>query len=1078
MISDKGVKTSNVFWMRAAVSLLLALSLASCGLFGNRYALDSGDGAVHTLGQRMDTAQLKNTSNEDNNVVNAAELTGSAVADVYRSAYELIEDPVAKNHILQRLAALDLKTAENLEIAGLSESQEAYQVAIDAYTSLLASSDDNRDELLYALSKAYALIGDSASAQRQLDKLVAEFPESRYWSESQFRRGETLFVENDFNASAEAFESILQKGSTALYQDSSSTNNDFSQDDFISNAQYMAAWSRFKSSDYEKALGGFVKLLDRKLGREYKNVHDVNSLLVRDYLLGEKAFYQEDKIVEDALRAIGLSLAYGTTESSMASLEDALGDKSYAHLAYVELAELYFKQERFADAAKIYSAYEQLNDNSALSPWFLTQTISVLQYAGFAERAWQQKAAFSDRYHTQAAYYQAHLRDETSKNENGSVASTSIVNDAIVSRSLVSSSVVNNSLVNSSLVNNYIDKRLPLYLDELAAYYHARARALDAASRESKTDMLTQAAYWYRQKISAYPNDAEIASTYYLLAESLRESQKLPESIEAFEFAAYSGHPFVDASEAGYAAILVYDDYIDSLTREAPRVNGEAFNSADQSLAELESRVTGWREKKVESALLFTDYFPEDARRASVLANTVNDLKQLENWPRLLVVADMLLFDQVAEGEVAESEVNESRLRAADIAPSLAIPTWLSSAGAAYSLNQYADAEQRYAQAIDAMAVSEAHDSEQRAYVALTRENELQSTIDNYASSIYRQAELANEAGDSRAAIQQFQRLVRLAPTSKLRVSAQRDAIVLMVATEQWGAVVDAVPQFIRDFPSHEEGRDMQRRLLSANVALQEWEPASSLATSLARELEQDGLESSRAEAQELRFAAADYALSSGDKRLAITRYLTILDNYPEIDEVVYETHFRLAGLYRETSNQRQELERYRIIQQLEPYDASRSDRSLYIVALAESKLAELDLQRYRKLKIKEPLLESLNKKRVALEAVVASYVRTENYAVEEFALLATERKAQVYADFAKAIMASDRPQGLDDLALEEYEILLEEQAYPFEEQAIELYEVNIRRAWEGKKSPAIRDSYNALSELMPARYNKPEILE
>ena len=73
--------------------------------------------------------------------------------------------------------------------------------------------------------------------------------------------------------------------------------------------------------------------------------------------------------------------------------------------------------------------------------------------------------------------------------------------------------------------------------------------------------------------------------------------------------------------------------------------------------------------------------------------------------------------------------------------------------------------------------------------------------------------------------------------------------------------------------------------------------------------------------------------------------------------------------------------------------------------------------------------------------------------------------------------MNSERPDGLDALALEEYEFLLEEQAYPFEEKAIALYEVNVQRAWDGMQSADIEQSYRALAELMPARYDKTELL-
>ena len=71
--------------------------------------------------------------------------------------------------------------------------------------------------------------------------------------------------------------------------------------------------------------------------------------------------------------------------------------------------------------------------------------------------------------------------------------------------------------------------------------------------------------------------------------------------------------------------------------------------------------------------------------------------------------------------------------------------------------------------------------------------------------------------------------------------------------------------------------------------------------------------------------------------------------------------------------------------------------------------------------------------------------------------------------------MASERPGKLDELALEQYEILLEEQAYPFEEKAIAIHESNTRRSWEGLYDEWVQSSFAALAALSPVRYSKSE---
>jgi len=52
---------------------------------------------------------------------------------------------------------------------------------------------------------------------------------------------------------------------------------------------------------------------------------------------------------------------------------------------------------------------------------------------------------------------------------------------------------------------------------------------------------------------------------------------------------------------------------------------------------------------------------------------------------------------------------------------------------------------------------------------------------------------------------------------------------------------------------------------------------------------------------------------------------------------------------------------------------------------------------------------------------------------------------------------------------------LLEEQAFPFEEQAIELFEINAQRMVDGVYNQWVKQSLRELGELVPARYARSE---
>src|SRR5690606_26959829 len=109
------------------------------------------------------------------------------------------------------------------------------------------------------------------------------------------------------------------------------------------------------------------------------------------------------------------------------------------------------------------------------------------------------------------------------------------------------------------------------------------------------------------------------------------------------------------------------------------------------------------------------------------------------------------------------------------------------------------------------------------------------------------------------------------------------------------------------------------------------------------------------------------------------------------------------------------------------------------------------------------------------METALRAYETAAAYEVAAVTTAATFYSGQLYAEFAQALMESERPPNLDQEALEEYELLLEDQAYPFEERAIEFHEINVARAAQGHFDDWVQRSYAALAQLMPARYRKEE---
>ena len=97
-------------------------------------------------------------------------------------------------------------------------------------------------------------------------------------------------------------------------------------------------------------------------------------------------------------------------------------------------------------------------------------------------------------------------------------------------------------------------------------------------------------------------------------------------------------------------------------------------------------------------------------------------------------------------------------------------------------------------------------------------------------------------------------------------------------------------------------------------------------------------------------------------------------------------------------------------------------------------------------------------------------------YEVGDVTTAATFHMAEIYSSFSRSLLDSERPTGLSAAELAEYEDVLEEEAFPFEERAIEVHEANVDvMIAAGIYNRWIEQSFARLAALMPGRYAKEE---
>jgi len=154
---------------------------------------------------------------------------------------------------------------------------------------------------------------------------------------------------------------------------------------------------------------------------------------------------------------------------------------------------------------------------------------------------------------------------------------------------------------------------------------------------------------------------------------------------------------------------------------------------------------------------------------------------------------------------------------------------------------------------------------------------------------------------------------------------------------------------------------------------------------------------------------------------------------------------------------------------------AARTDRSKYLAAKATLEGVEPQVAMFNAIKLVVPLDKSLKSKRTQMEKVLTAYGKALDYGVAEVTTAATFGMGELYRQLGADLMGSERPKGLDAETKEQYDVLLEEQAFPFEEKAIELHETNAQRTGDGVYDEWVQRSFDVLAKLMPARYAKAE---
>ncbi len=550
-------------------------------------------------------------------------------------------------------------------------------------------------------------------------------------------------------------------------------------------------------------------------------------------------------------------------------------------------------------------------------------------------------------------------------------------------------------------------------LTDLAGHYHALYQS-PKQIKEKKTNF-EEALHWYREFLTSFPKDPDSPAVNYLIADLYLENRSFDFAALEYEKTAYEYPRHEKSSQAGYAAIYAWRQHLAAVAAEAKA----------QVMKEV-----------VRSSLKFADTYPEHEKAAIVLGTAADDLYDKQDYESAVAVARKLV--------VAFPRAEADLLRQA----------WLVDGHASYELRRYSEAETAYAKLLELLPAGD---------------KSRDARIDNLAAAIYKQGEEANARKDYQAATQHFLRVGHMAPTSKIRVNAEYDAAAAMMQLKKWKMASVLLVRFRILFPGHALQPEVTRKIAYVYREDGQLSRAADEYERIEKESKDDDVR------REALLTAAELHQKAGNQARTLAVYRSYVDHFPHPVEPNLEARNKIAEVLKKNDRDGYLAELKQIVAIDAGAGSERTPRTRFIAAQAALILAEPAFDRFAEVKLIEPFEANLSKKKELMKVATQQFNNLINYEVGDVTAAAAFYLAEIYADFSKDLKESERPAGLSALEREEYDLAIEEQAYPFEEKAIATHQSNLELIPRGVYNEWIDKSLQKLAKLVPARYDKPE---
>jgi len=520
-----------------------------------------------------------------------------------------------------------------------------------------------------------------------------------------------------------------------------------------------------------------------------------------------------------------------------------------------------------------------------------------------------------------------------------------------------------------------------------------------------------QTELWYKRYLKHYRAYAQKDNIYFLYAELLSQKKKYVDALKFYELAAYDNDLIIH-KDAAYASIVI-----------------------SNKLLSKDSKNKKLLDKHIAYALKYAQLYPTDKRTSKLIKHATKLAFKSKQYKTTIELSDIV----ISSSKPLASNVYITTLKGESY----------------FNLKEYSEAESIFGELLKSGKL---------------KAKDKTKIQDKLALAIYKQGELAMQQKQVPQAINHYSRISTIVASSKIAATGLYDAIALNMQHKQWKSAISDIKRFQSLYPRNKLQTDVSKKLsaayLSSNQgikAAQEFEKISSMG---------GGDLSIKSAAL---WQAAELYEDKKKYKDAIRSYEEYARKFKKPYPQYMEAMNKLTELYAKTGPAKNLYKWHNNIVKADKkaLNNAKNDRTKYITSTSYLALARNQKSRFDKLRLTLPLKKSLRKKKTAMQNAVKLYGKASKYQIYEAATEATYSIAFIYKDFSKALLDSDRPKNLNNEELDQYEILLEDQAFPFEDKAIEFFEINLSRVKDGFYNSWIKKSHTELVGLFPVRYNR-----